>query len=159
MKDSDEFVIPTFSKTRISQSLSYPIGAELITQALAAVPQLSALRLRFFNSRFDHAFRRGHYEFLRVEYLNDARPVHEWPLYLWSRPQQSKWEVLVQPVPRRVRHAVRLFIVDSAFPQVAEWLLERAQLCQRGNDVLAFFYDEQSEECIARRLTRLEPIQ
>jgi hypothetical protein len=64
----------------------------------------------------------------------------------------------VQPVPHTLRHRVKQFILDSALTQVAQWLIQRKELAQHGNDILAFFYDEKGEEFVPRRLTRLEPL-
>jgi hypothetical protein len=158
MELDQQFVIPTASRARISHKLSYPVGAERISSVLASVPQLAELRVRFY-SRFDNQLRTGHYEFLRVEYLNNARPSQEWPISdLYRCSEQGRWEIVVQPVPRTVRHRVKQYILDSALTQIAQWLTQRKEFVQRGNDILAFFYDEKGEEFVVRQLTRLEPL-
>jgi hypothetical protein len=157
MELNQQFVIPTVSRARISHKLSYPVGAERISAVLASVPQLVELRVRFY-SGFDHQLRTGHYEFLRVEYLNNARPSQEWPISdLYGRSEQGRWEIVVQPIPRTLRHRAKQYILDSALTQMAQWLTQRKELVQRGNDILAFFYDENGEEFVVRQLTRLEP--
>lgn len=159
MEDVQQVIIPTLSKTKISQHLSYPIGAKHISLALAATLQLPMLKLHFY-SGFNNGLRRGHYEFLRVEYLNQAIPSEKWPISsLYKRPPQYRWEIVVQPVPRVLRHKIRQYILDLALPQIAEWLDGRARLAQRGSDILAFFYDEKANEFIAPQLTHLEPLQ
>ena len=158
MEDVKRILIPTLSKTKISRNLSYPIGAEHISAALASTVQLPRLKLHFY-SGFDIGLRRGHYEFLRVEYLNSASPAEKWPISsLWKRPPQWQWEIVVQPVPRVFRHRIKQYILDAALHQIADWLVERVQLTQHGSDILAFFYDEKSDEFIARPLTQLEPL-
>src|SRR5438105_15718980 len=108
MEEVQQIVIPTLSRVKISRNLSYPIGAEAISEALASVVQLTELKLLFYSSKFDTGLRRGHYEFLRVEYLNNARSVEKWPIWnLHGRPPQSRWEIAVQPVPRVLRHHIR----------------------------------------------------
>jgi hypothetical protein len=157
MKEA-ECVIPTLSKAKISSKLSYPIGAEQVSFALVLSPQFHELGLHFY-SKFGHGLRRDHYEFLRVEYLNNATPAEEWPITsLYKRPPQNRWEVVVQPVPRPLRNAVRHYIIESALPRIAQWLAERTALRQRGNDILVFFYDEKAEEFVCRPLTHLEPL-
>ena len=159
MEGIQQVVIPTLSRAKISRHLSYPIGAEDISSALASTVQMQALKLHFY-SGFDHGLRRGDYEFLRVEYLNNATPAHEWPISnLHKRPPQYRWEIVVQPVPRVFRRQIKQYIVDSALPQIAQWLNERAQLAQRGSDILAFFFDEATEEFPPRQLTHLEPLE
>jgi hypothetical protein len=158
MELDQQFVIPTASRARISHKLSYPVGAERISAVLASVPQLAELRVRFY-SGVDFQLRSGHYEFLRVEYLNNTRPSQEWPISeLYGRSEQGRWEIVVQPVPHTLRHRVKQYILDSALTQIAQWLTQQKELVQRGNDVLAFFYDEKGEEFVVRRLTRLEPL-
>ena len=153
-----QFVIPTASRAKISHKLSYPVGAERISAVLASVPQFAELRVHFY-LEVDIQLRSGHYEFLRVEYLNNARPSQEWPISdLYKRPAQGRWEIVVQPVPRTLRHRVKQYILDSALTEVAQWLTQRKELAQQGNDILAFFFDEKSEEFVVRHLTRLEPL-
>jgi hypothetical protein len=151
-------IIPILSRAKISRNLSYPIGAERISAALTSSAQLPQLKLHFY-SMSDLWLRSGHYEFLRVEYLNNARPAEEWPIWsLYGRPPQYRWEIVVQPVPRALRHRIKQFIVETALAQIAHWLDERVQLAQRGSDILVFFYDEKTEEFTPRQLTRLEPV-
>jgi hypothetical protein len=157
MDGIQQIVIPTLSRAKISRSLSYPIGAESVSAALASTAQLAELRLHFY-WKFDHALRRGHYEFLRVEYLNKARPSEVWPISsLYKRAPQGRWEIVVQPVPRSLRHRVKQYILDTALVQIVYWLGKRTDLTQQGHDILAFFYDEKAEEFVPRYLTRFEP--
>jgi hypothetical protein len=151
-------IIPTLSRTKVSRNLSYPVGAELVSAALAASVQFPMLKLHFYKG-IGSGLQRGHYEFLRVEYLNEATPAEEWPIVtLYKRPPQYRWEIVVQPVPRILRYRISRYIIDSALIQIAQWLSERTKLTRRGSDILAFFYDEKTEEFISRQLTRLEPI-
>lgn len=128
-----------------------------MSAALSCAVQLPELRLHFY-SGFDIGLRSGHYEFLRVEYLKNATSASEWPIaHLYQRPPQFRWEIIVQPVPRLLRNRIKQYILNSALPQIAQWLAERAELFQQGNDMLTFFYDEKMEDFVLRRLTRLEP--
>jgi len=160
MEDSGRNIIPTITRAKLARHLSYPIGAEHISAALASSAQLPEIKLHFFVQHFDRGLHKSHYEFLRVEYLKDARPAEKWPISgLYWRPTQSQWEVVVQPVPRVLRHRIKQYIVDSALPLIAIWLGERAGLARQGSDILAFFFDNKNgEEFIIRHLTNLEPL-
>src|ERR1700721_3746408 len=115
MEEVQQIVIPTISKTKVSGSLSYPVGAELISSALASSAQLSEIRLYFFLSRFNLGSRSGCYEFLRVEYLNNRGPAQEGPfLALWGLPRHGRGAIVVQPVTRHVRNRVKKYILGSA---------------------------------------------
>jgi hypothetical protein len=158
-QEGRQTIIPTLSRAKISRHLSYSIGAEPISESLASVPQFAELKLLFFSSQFHTPLRSKEYEFLRVEYLNNAKSGGKWPIAsLCGRPLQSRWEIAVQPVLRVLRHSVKQYILDSALPQMRHRLVERAQLLQRGSDLLAFFYDEETGECISRHAANLEPL-
>jgi hypothetical protein len=158
-------LIPTLSRSRIPRNLSYPIGAEAISEELALVPQFSELQLIFFLNKFDVDVRSGRfeqpsYEFIRVEYLKDAKPGEEWPIrHLYGRPPRSRWGIVVQPVPRVLRHRITEYIIESALPMIRNWFMDRCRLICRGSDLLAFFYDEGLEEFVPRRSSSLEPLQ
>lgn len=157
MEEIERIVIPTLSRAKISRNLSYPIGAEDISRAVASTVQLPELKLVFYPP--DVRLRGAHYEFLRVEYLNNSRPAQEWPISeLYRRPPEWRWGIVVQPVPRVLRHRIKRYILDTALVQITSWLDDRRELAQQGNDILAFFYDETTEEFSPRQLTRLEPL-
>ena len=50
------------------------------------------------------------------------------------------------------------YIIETALPQIAHWLGERAKLTQLGSDSLAFFYDYQTKEFTPQQATHLEPL-
>lgn len=159
MESVQLYIIPTLSRAKISRHLSYPIGAAAVSMALASVTQLPELKLHFYFWS-DNSLRRGHYEFLRVEYLNNALPApSDWPIWhLYKRPPQYRWEIIVQAVPRVNRHRINQYILETALPHVGIWLSERTGLSQQGNDLLTFFYDEKAEKFESKPLTRLEPL-
>jgi hypothetical protein len=158
MEQVERPLIPTLSKAKISSKLSYPIGAGQVSSALASAPHFHELGLHFY-SGIDLGLRRGEYEFLRVEYLNSSRPHEQYPITsLYKRATQHRWEVVVQPVPRPCRHVIQQYVIESALPRIRQWLAERANLSQQGNDILAFFYAEKLEEFVPRELTHLEPV-
>ena len=159
MEAVQPYIIPTLSRAKISHHLSYPIGAAAVSMALASVTQLPELKLHFYFWS-DNSLRRGHYEFLRVEYLNSALPApDDWPIWLlYKRPPQCRWEIIVQAVPRVNRHRINEYILETALPQVGIWLSERTGLSHQGNDMLTFFYDEKAEKFESKPLTRLEPL-
>lgn len=156
-----KLVIPTRSKAKISHLLSYPVGAERISEALIDVPQFSTISLNFYAAMGSGLREVGlsgkqGYEFLRVEYLNQATPASDWPIMtLYQRPPQHMWEVTVLPVPRSDRHSVRKYIDESALPLIERWFSDRGQQVRQGSDVLAFFRQSESEEFFTHQVTEL----
>jgi hypothetical protein len=159
MEAVQPYIIPTLSKNKISHRLSYPVGAAAVSRALASVAQLDQLKLHFYFWS-EQRLRWGHYEFLRVEYLNNAAlPAADWPIWhLYSRQPQYRWEIVVHAVPRVNRHRINQYILSVALPQVGVWLSERVGLSQQGNDMLSFFYDEKVEKFESKTLTRMQPL-
>src|ERR1700683_762190 len=136
MEENAQIVIPTLSRAKISRNLSYPIGAKEISLGLASTAQLLELNLHF-HSQFNFGLRKGHFEFLRIEYLSNAKAAEERPITsLYGRPPQGRWEIVVHPVHRVVRNRIKRYSLDAALPQIRQWLGKRAELAQRGNDIL-----------------------
>ena len=155
VEDTQSIIIPTRSKAKISHELSYPIGAERISVALASVAQLPALVLHFRGDWYDR-LRFGRYPYLRVVYSRIPKPIN--PESASGIPLFNEWEIIVKPVRRSSRHKIQQHMLTAALPQVEEWLRQRADLMQPGNDILTFFYDEDSDIFSEERETRLQPI-
>ena len=160
----EQEIIPTLSKSKISRLLSYPIGAELLSQALRQIPQFQFLKLHFYAAMGNglQDCRLGGktiYEFLRVEYLNSSAVAEKYPIRpLYSRPPQYRWEIIILPVPRVHRHAVNRHIVEVVLPKVERWLCKRASQISVGSEVLSFFYDPEEDAVSTEEVSRMEPL-
>ena len=130
MEVDQKLIIPTLLRAKIARSLSYPIGAEQISAALAATPQFAELKLRF--SRFYGEQRRGHYRFIEAQYSIGGLAG------ALGGPKVPTFEINVHPVPRIFRHRIKEYVVETALPQIAEWLVERSGLERRGGAALGF---------------------
>ena len=160
MEDINIFIIPTRSKAKISHELSYPIGAERISIALASVVQLAQLVLHFKSDRFNQV-RFGQSPFLDVTYKGKDQLERLAKMNLSNSagiPLWNRWEIEVKPVPRILRHRIHQYILDSALPQIKQWLDQRANLAQEGSDKLSFFFNEQKDEFESEQLGRPQPI-
>jgi hypothetical protein len=155
MEEVKTIIIPTGSKDKISHELSFPIGAERISIALASTTQLPQLVLHFRRNYFNGA-RYGHYEFLRVRY--DGGKLPNDPAYSSRIPLFNKWEIIVGPVPRVLRHHIHQYILDSALPQIKQWLDQRVNLVHPGSESLCFFFDEKKDEFVREEDARPQPM-
>ena len=154
MEASRPFIIPTRSKGRISHELSFPLGAERLSAALASVPQLSDLVLHFQSDWYDR-LRFARYPYLSVAYARKSRTVNP---VASGIPLFNVWEIMVKPVRRSSRHTIQQHLLTVALPQVEQWLQRRRGLAQPGTDRLTFFYDEDSEIFSEESETHLEPL-
>jgi hypothetical protein len=153
--EDEKTVIPTGTKAKISHTLSFPIGAERISAALASTAQLPELVLHFSSDRFNQV-RYGHYPFLSVRYSGRQMPIN--PIFSSGLPLFNKWEIMVKPVPRALRHRIHQYILDTALPRIKQWLDQRVNLAHPGSESLAFFFDEKKEEFVLEEDTRPQPI-
>lgn len=145
------FLIPTLSRAKLSPELSYPIGAEALSQGLHSAPQLREIALHFYTEHLGRC--PTNWEVIRIEFLNGDPATHR-DFDLRRRPERSRWELIVQPVLRKERHPTHGQIREFALPRIAHWLEERAELDAKGNDILAFFYEG---DLVERRLTNMYP--
>jgi hypothetical protein len=155
MEDVKAIVIPTGTKAKISHELSFPIGAEKISMALASTKQLPLLVLHF-RADYYYRVRFGHYPFLRVAYSGAKKAIS--PLSANGIPLFNEWEIAVMPVPRVFRHRIQQYILNVALPQVKQWLDERVHLTHEGNDMLTFFFNEEKEEFVPEQSSHPQPI-
>jgi len=157
MESTTDELIPTRYRVKIPHLLSYPIGAEAISDALKDVPQFKQLVLRFYFST-DYHLKQGTYEFIRVEYKNRSESSEWTKLGLYKRIEQYTYEIVVQPVPKVFRHKVKGLILSEALPAIRERLATHSELGRQGSYVLSFFYDEGTDAVIVERSDKLEPV-
>src|SRR5258708_27649601 len=101
-------LIPTLYKTRLSKQFSYPIGAELLSEHLAGVPQFAEFTLRFsdfvsgWKSKFQRILAEGSdYEIIAAQ--------------LWE-----PFQINVYPVQRHLKRAAQQVLLASGLPMLRE---------------------------------------
>lgn len=116
-------------RQKLSERLSYPIGAELLSRELEKHPELPKLELHFTSSPIisNSEFRqmvdnRVPYVVLRVQFVRwDKRLSYgddEWiQEYL-----RGKWTIDIFPVLRSLRSRVKAKLISEALAQVATWI-------------------------------------
>jgi hypothetical protein len=126
-------MIPTSFKRKLPKELSWPLGAQAISEGLTDAPHIDELTLVFRSfervSEF-HSMLAGltPYPILIARYnppqhlgYSAARDMIEKGWY------DAKWELEVRPVVRRVRAASGSALREVGLPAVAEWLKTSAQ--------------------------------
>jgi hypothetical protein len=123
-------MIPTRSKSKLPKVLSYPLGAEAISEALADAPHLGELSLSFYDqavwpsTEFNRLVRKGlPYRMLSAAFMPPRKVSRSAPTTLveggWY---QAHWSITVYPVLRELRHAAGQLLRGQGLPAVAEWL-------------------------------------
>jgi hypothetical protein len=123
-------MIPTRFKSKLSRTLSYPIGAEAVTMGLDGAPHTELLTLSFRALRPSRTLRLRQrankppqFVVLRAEYKPATRPGYIGANYMleggWY---DASWQVTIYAVPREVRHLASGLLREHGLPAVAQWL-------------------------------------
>jgi hypothetical protein len=119
-------MIPTRGKSRLPSFLSYPVNAKTVSEALAQVPQLEELSLRFFYYR--NTWRENKTQpILSAEYSYQKASQydpHRFEEFGWYQP---RWIIEVHPVPREMRSTIAQLLKGEGLPRIARWLQESTQ--------------------------------
>jgi hypothetical protein len=126
MSDPPPHLFPTAHRSRHSQSLSYPVGAELLSRALDGVPQHAQLSCDFTLGNVqatDQLF------VMSVMYRRRARSFFDGADAGARGVLDARWSITIFTVPRVFRHAIRQGLEAGIIPAVVTpWLVERAQI-------------------------------
>lgn len=120
--DLEARVIPTTSRFKVPKYISYPIGAEILSAALVAVPQYGELQVTFFFAGaapavLESAKRGAPVLVLSAEYAPWRRnPEGGPPLHT------PEWHLWVRPVPSVDKAGARGALIAGGMSKVSEWL-------------------------------------
>lgn len=110
----------TSYKQKIPKTLSYPVGAEILSETLGDVPQASELHISFrlFRPLCSKSGHKEPYPVLQVEHSGTAMPSHlRWGLRVWS-------------VSCDASHDVKDLLAAEGLIRVKRWLQTKAWLKQ-----------------------------
>ncbi len=130
-------MIPTSSKAKLPSDFSYPIGAEVISEALAGTPHVGAFSVWFGNGTGGLSTKplsavefRSASEFRRL--LVDRRPYAI--MAAWYQPKskprigvdaffgRERWGLTVYPVLAELKHLASRLLREEGLPTIATWL-------------------------------------
>jgi len=142
-------MVTTQFKAKLPKRLSYPLGAEAVSQALAGVPQFEQLRLRFRDHpgtsamEFQQVLREGRpYVLLQAAFDRSSMHLSASNSMIADGWYDKKWRITVYPVLREHRHAARLALLRHALPAVKRWLAQPAAArWESGHRRLDFTFD------------------
>jgi hypothetical protein len=145
-------LIPTSFRAKIPRGLSYPVGSEVVSRALADVPQYSRLTLTFWAKPFSSSSQ------FRAE-LVAGKPMdvfvasyrHVPPGLSGSRGMiesgwyDEQWGLTVYPVASERRQDARRLLLEGGLVSVRRWLSElRDSTWYYGHKRMAIRYDPTS---------------
>jgi hypothetical protein len=149
--DEQSFLIPTRNKFKLPKTMSYPIGAESVSVALADVPQRDLLNITFF---FYSTFIKEHeqdspFKIFEVEFTKFDKYLSASNYFIERGEYEEKWRLTVYPVPRQMKSITKKLLLEKGLPRIAKWLAtERTPLWKTGRKSLTILLD-QAEESIS----------
>src|SRR5262245_24073336 len=125
-------LIPTRHRDRLPMDLSYPIGAEVLSEAFRGVPQYGMLSLFFTTWRqpgtaaaATKASRGAGRQHVLCANYRHLRPGHgSSGALIRSGFYEPDWSLSVYAVPRQCRSLVRALLIRDGMPLLRAWLTE-----------------------------------
>jgi hypothetical protein len=126
---SKPFMFPTLSRAKHSHLVSYPIGAEALSQALEGVPQHAALTCSFCAGNTHQHLDKPRQLALSAAYNKRARSFYDGQDADARGVFLPRWSITVFTVPRTLRHAVKLALLNDGLPNILRpWLIANAPM-------------------------------
>ena len=113
--------ISTKFKAKIPHSFSYPIGTELLTEALREVPQLEKLSVSFFFMPRTNK-KSNTFSVLAGRYQNFDVTLGSPKEFIARGMYEEAWELMVHAVPRAQKSVVKQLLLEEGLQKLAEWL-------------------------------------
>jgi hypothetical protein len=157
MAAEDKVVIPTGFKSKLPQTLSYPVGAEMLSVSFEGVPQFGKLTVTFWFYPKARPELLNRYSVLEIRYSRPAKSVHSRPEHFEDRMPKATWQIMVRPVPRARRYLIRTQLQDGVLKTARDWLEKNADREEEGGLGLILTFDEESELVLISEESHLGP--
>ncbi len=142
MAASEVHIFPTSDRLKHSKELSYPIGAEALSLPLNGVPQQDLITCNFWTGYPQYDDDKPQFHVLHVVYEKRARSFYDGKSAFERGAFDPSWTIRVFTVPRQLRGAIKLLLIEAALPEVVRpWLLAKHHLTgQTGESALILEY-------------------
>ena len=128
----------------LPKDISYPIGAELISQTLMGIPQYDDIRLSFFfwgGEEYQRIIDADILNFFEASYAKSDKSVSNTKKREETEWVKPRWEISVRPVPSNIRKVVKESCIIEGLPAVKEWFLkERSKNWYYGRKTIKLLY-------------------
>lgn len=123
-------MIPTSFKAKLPRGLSYPVGAEAISEALAGAPHIEALSVTFHESAVGPAsevrrllVERLPHKVMAAEYQPRRKPgISAADFMIQHGWYDERWDLFVYSVQTKFRHLVNRLLHEEGLPAIETWL-------------------------------------
>src|ERR1044071_9842612 len=122
-------MIPTRYKSKLPHTLSYPIGAEAVSESLKGIPQESALTISFYDrpTIFASEFQKLRdgktpYSIFNATFRHIQPGLSASNQFIAEGWYEETWELSVYPVPRGLKSVAGQVLLPEGLPQIRKWL-------------------------------------
>jgi hypothetical protein len=145
-------LIPTLYKTKIPKNLSYPFGAEILSNALKEVKNYDDLYVGFS----DYSFRdKSEYKRLienkrQIKVMKISYNYNKYPFLgeFWDK----DFDIIVYAVPKDKNQIVRETILEIGIPVIIEWLTKkRPDVWYYKDQEITLLFDLKQEKIITKQ--------
>jgi hypothetical protein len=142
MAEAELHIFPTSSRGKHSKEVSYPIGAEALSRALAGIPQHGLITCSFYAGYPQYDDGKPQFHVIQFTYQKQARKFHDSKSALERGVFEPRWGIHIFAVPRHLRGVIKLLLLEQALPDVVyPWLIEKSHLTgQTGGSALILEY-------------------
>ena len=122
-------LIPTRNKSKLPKTLSYPLGAKEISEALAEVPQYNELSITFIDrstfwaSKYNESIKdKEQIKIVEIKYTRLKGNISTPKKWLEEGYPGSGWNITIYAVPKENRHQANAALKAIALPNIKKWL-------------------------------------
>lgn len=130
------------------QTMTYPIGAEPISEALFGIPQFERLAIWFSSTSSIQEARKQNkpYKIFEVSMIHLLKSLSSPQKFIEDGFYDENWEIHVYAVPRELKSAAKRLLIDEALPKAKQWCEKpRTEMWKTGRKCFRALFDE--KEC------------
>ncbi len=136
-------IFPTRYRGKHGKSVSFPVGAEILSRALDGVPQHALIGCHFTVGDMERRPVKHLEHVMHVVYSRQVRQFHHGQSAEIHAVFDPKWAISVFAVPSPLRHPIQTLLISDALPSIVRyWLIANGNVSGRaGNRALMIMFN------------------
>lgn len=129
--------------------MAYPIGAEILSESLANVPQFEKLVIWFSSYNYSASNRQQlrkenePYEICRISMIHPLKAFSASKYFIEEGFYNENWEIHIHPVPRELKNVAKQILIQDVLPKAKEWMeIPRTEIWKTGRKHFKAFFKE-----------------
>jgi hypothetical protein len=152
-------LFPTAGKAKIGKDFSWPVGAEVISSALADVPQAALIRIEFHAPEQHYSPETRPVVVMGARYYFKANSVFFARRPEIARPSTPTWTVEVWANYTSLKERIRKLLVERGLPNVIKpWLVQTdGEAGREGEAQVRVYFDSANDALFAKAWGAIAP--